>query len=248
MSDDTIIAQIKMRPEGFNLSTAEVLQLNSAKVSNAVIDAMMSTSITRSTADRRSTAEEDDNNDPLGDHDAGIYMSYRTSAGERTLVQLEPTVYSEGKSGGVFANMLTHGIAKIKYKAVVGSPNAAISTNDQNAAFYFYFEKTRASLSYSTVGTSTANQFTLVRLDVKANSRETIVMQTNDFGTETGTQDNATIPFKLTKLRRGVYKVTPRKPLAPGEYCFLTAETSGAYSTLGAAAANRLFHFGIEAH
>jgi hypothetical protein len=40
LSDDTIIAQIKRRPQPFNLSPPDLLQLKSAHVSDAVIEAM----------------------------------------------------------------------------------------------------------------------------------------------------------------------------------------------------------------
>jgi len=70
------------------------------------------------------------------------------------------------------------------------------------------------------------------------------VMSANAFGSESGTQDKAFVPFTFQKLRAGVYKVTPSAPLRPGEYCFLSAMGGGAYAP-GAAAATRLFDFSI---
>src|ERR1035438_10699596 len=46
LSDSTIIAQIKRRPQPFNLSPDDLLQLKAAHVSNSVIDAMMGAAIT----------------------------------------------------------------------------------------------------------------------------------------------------------------------------------------------------------
>jgi hypothetical protein len=69
-------------------------------------------------------------------------------------------------------------------------------------------------------------------------------MQMNAFGGQTGSQDNAIVQFTSTKLRPGVYKVTPSTPLHPGEYCFLSGQGFGGFMP-GAASANKLFDFGI---
>jgi hypothetical protein len=75
-------------------------------------------------------------------------------------------------------------------------------------------------------------------------SEKRLLSQANAFGSQSGSQDKATVQFTFTKLRPGVYKVTPNAPLQPGEYCFLSAEMGGAFAP-GAAAANKLFDFGI---
>jgi hypothetical protein len=248
LSDAVIIAQIQKRPQPFNLSPDELLQLKDARVSNNVIEAMMPPSSAPAVANpvATTTASQGDADDPLADHDAGIYMYYTTSSGKHKLVELEPTVYTQGKSNGYFATAMTYGIAKIKWRAIVRSPHSAISTVDPNAVFYFYFEEKGAGLSHSSfnASTSTPNEFTLLHFDVKKDSRETIVMQMNAFGGQTGSQDNAIVQFTSTKLRPGVYKVTPSTPLHPGEYCFLSGQGFGGFMP-GAASANKLFDFGI---
>jgi hypothetical protein len=119
--------------------------------------------------------------------------------------------------------------------------------SDRQAVFYFYFEEKGAGLSHASFGgTSTPNEFTLLKFDVKNDSRETTVMKANAFGSSSGTDDKANIAFTFEKLRPGVYKVTTKSALAPGEYCFLGAETGSAFAP-GAAQANRLFDFGVVA-
>jgi hypothetical protein len=239
LPDEVIITKIQTSKTSFDVSSAALVALNQAGVPASVIKAMMTTGSPSNIA-----APAPNPNDPTADHDAGIYMYYKTSGGKPKLIELEPTVYTQGKSGGVFKSAMTYGIAHIKWKAVVRSPHAGISTTDQDAVFYFYFEEKGAGLSHSSFGTSTPNEFTLLRFDVKKDSRETTVMQANAFGAQSGSQDNATVQFTFTKLRPGLYKVTPSGPLRPGEYCFLSASMGGAYVP-GAAAANRLFDFGI---
>ncbi len=161
------------------------------------------------------------------------------------MVMLEPTVYSQGKSGGVLASAMTYGIAKVKWKAVVEGSHANLKSSDSNMVFYFYFEEERAGLSHAAFGgTTTPNEFTLLRFDEKKNSRETVVMAANVFGSSSGTDEKANIHFSYTKLRPGVYKVTPNSPLPPGEYCFLSSAGIGTYGA-GSAGASRLFDFAV---
>lgn len=103
-----------------------------------------------------------------------------------------------------------------------------------------------AGLSHASFGgTSTPNEFTLLKFDVKSDSRETTVMKANAFGSSTGTDDKANINFDFEKVGPGVYKVKAKNPLSPGEYCFIGASTGGAIAP-GAAQANRLFDFSVQ--
>jgi hypothetical protein len=161
------------------------------------------------------------------------------------MAMLEPTVYSQGKSGGVFTSAMTYGIAKVKWKAVVRGAHANVRTSDDRAVFYFYFEEANAGLSHASFGgTTTPNEFTLIRFDEKKDTRETVVMKGNAFGSSSGTDDKANTAFTFTKIRVGVYKVVPNAPLKPGEYCFLTSSGVGTFG-VGAAGANRLYDFAI---
>ncbi len=239
LPEEVVITKIQTSKTNFDVSTPGLVALNKAGVPSNVIKAMMTPT---TTAAAPTVASDPD--DPIAEHDAGIYIFYKTSGGKRKLVELEPTVYSQGKSGGYFTSAMTYGIAKVKWKAVVRSPHAGISTVDPDAVFYFYFEEKTAGLSHSSFSTSTPNEFTLLRFDVKKQERETTVMQANAFGTQSGSQDSATIQFAFAKIRPGVYKVTPNVPLHAGEYGFLSAQTAGAFAP-GAASANKVFDFGI---
>ena len=59
------------------------------------------------------------------------------------------------------------------------------------------------------------------------------VMQANAFGSQSGTQDNASVQFTFDKIRPGVYKVKPNAPMHPGEYGFLSSQTGGAFARRG---------------
>lgn len=243
---DLIVTKIQTSQTNFDLSTDALVRLTQGGVPADVIKAMMqkSSSAAASPGAAAASSAPSDPNDPNSPHDPGIYVLY-SNGRERKMVMLEPTVYSQGKSGGVFASAMTYGIAKVKWKAVVRNAHASIRMSDPQATFYFYFEEKGAGLSHASFGgTSTPNEFTLLKFDVKKDSRETTVMKANAFGSSSGTDDKANIAFDFAKLKPGVYKVTAKAPLTSGEYCFLGAESGGAFMA-GAAQANRLFDFGV---
>lgn len=251
LSDDVIIDKIHTSDQtDFDTSIAALKALKEAKVSDAVIRAMINPKpaavpATPASGNTVTAPVNTSPNDPNAPHDAGIYM-YATSKNGLQMSMLEPTVYSQGKSGGVFKSAMTYGIAKMKWKAVVRGAHANVRSSDPKAVFYFYFEETSAGLSHASFGgTSTPNEFTLVKFEAKSDTRETVVMKANAFGSSSGTDEKATVSFTFAKLRPGVYKVVPNAPLKPGEYCFLGASGGGVYGA-GAAGANRLFDFGVS--
>jgi len=244
LSDDVVVDKIRAaEATDFDTGLPALKSLKEAKVSDTVIRAMISPH-TSTAATSISATKAGDPNDPNSQHDPGIYIHAKGRNGVQ-MIMLEPTVYSEGKSGGVFASAMTYGIKKMKWKAVVRGAHANAKSSDSSMTFYFYFEETSAGLSHASFGgTSTPNEFTLVKFEVKSDTRETVVMKANAFGASSGTDEKATTPFTFTKLRPGVYKVVPTGPLKPGEYCFLGASGGGVYGA-GAAGASRLFDFGV---
>jgi len=247
LSDDIIVDKIRLA-EGtdFDTSLPALRALKEAKVADAVIREMINPHSNLAGANN-STVTPGNPNDPEVPHDPGIYIYAKGRNGVQMSL-LEPTVYSEGKSSGLFKTAITYGIAKTKWKAVVRGAHANLKSSDAAMAFYFYFEETTAGLSHASFGgTSTPNEFTLLKFDVKSDTRETVVMKMNAFGASSGTDEKANMAFSFTKLRPGVYKAVPNQPLKPGEYCFLSSSGIGVspYGGAGAAGASRLFDFGV---
>ncbi len=244
LPEDVIIAKIQSSTTNFDLSTPALVKLNEAKVSSGIIKAMMAPKVGPAQVSGATGAASTDPNDPDAPHDAGIYL-FREKNGVKQMIPLEPTVYTAGKTGGVFKHVMTYGIAKAKWKAVVRGPHANLRTTEVKPVFYFYFEEKSAGLSHAGCGVTTSpNEFTLVKFEVKSDSRETAVMEMNAFGASSGTDEKANVAFTFTKIRPGVYRVVPVGSVAPGEYCFLSSMSMGAFGA-GAAGASRLFDFGI---
>lgn len=173
--------------------------------------------------------------------ESGIHMRATGMA----LTLLEPNSYSAGKTSGAFSSAITGGLAKARLKAVITSREASIQTSDANVEFYFVFERSKANLGTAgqdwSASLTSPNQFVLLRLEQKDKSREVTTGSVNAFGSQSGTDDKASVPFTLSRLRPGVYRVIPREPLAPGQYGFFPA-SGGGQGTAGSA---RLFDFGV---
>jgi hypothetical protein len=249
LSDELMLDKIHAaNATDFDTSLPGLKALKAANVSDTVIGVMISPN-PATPGNARSAADQDtsvntDSNDPSAPHDPGIYMYSQTGAGVKTMTMLEPTVY-QGTAAGGAAFMLTFGIAKVKAKAVIRGAHATVKTNDSNMIFYFYFEEVNPGLSYASYDVpTTPNEFTLLKFDQKSNSRETVIMTANAFGSSTGTDEKANTGFSFTKMRPGVYKVTPNAPLPPGEYCFLSPPRVRAHEA-PSGGTSRLFDFEV---
>ena len=234
-SDGVIVDKIHAaNSTNFDTSVEALKTLQAAKVSDVVMRAMINP---KPVADTATVAS--DFNDPSSPHDPGMYMYTKTRDGMK-MTLLEPTAYQGAASAGAF--MLSMGIAKAKIKAVVKGAHAEIASDDSNMAFYFYFADGTGFSSAWGVPTS-PNEFTLLKFAQKSGSRETVLATANAFGGSTET-DKKSPAFRFTKIRSGVYKVTPNAPLVPGEYCFLSPSTfvPPGYRL---EEANRLFDFAV---
>jgi hypothetical protein len=254
LSNSIIISKIRSSQNKFDVSTDQLIHLKQAKVADEVINAMVEAGNSTASAASRTGAGDigrTDPNDPLSAHEAGIYL-LREIDGKKEMVQLEPSLSTQSKSGGFFTSAMTYGIAKIKSKAVLANPNARLQIPAPRPTFYFYFEVKNSGLSnsgnvYSASSTS-PNEFVLVKMDEKKNGRELVVGQANVFGAQSGTLDKYSRAFDSEKIAPGVFKVTPRNDLQEGEYGFFYggATPIAGYGYFGAGVSPKIFDFGIE--
>jgi hypothetical protein len=249
LNPSLIVSKVRASHTAFDLSTAELVRLKRERVADEVIQAMMGSAGGSASPTPAAPAVVEEKHEPsrkLPDgitppEEPGIYL-VREADGQRQLVQVEPSVYSQSKTGGMFKSAMTYGIAKIKTKAVLASAHAKLTISEPRPVFYFNFEYRTSSLSGFGGGifgpTTSPNEFVLLKMEAKQTSREVIIMQANAFGAQSGTMDKYAQAFDYEKLAPGIYRVTPRADLAPGEYCF-------AYATQIAAGFSKVFDFGI---
>jgi len=241
LPDAVIVAKIKSSACKFDNSTDALIKLQQTGVSGAVLAAMAEGG---APAQPGAGDPPPDLNDPASPHDPGIYY-VRQNPGGRRMTNLEPSVYSGGKTSGVFTMALTHGISHAKWKAVVRGNMAALRITEARPTFYFYFEMKSGTLSYSGGwggGASSPNEFILAHMEKKTDDRELVMGQANAFGASTGTQSKDTVPFDFEKVKPGIYKVQPRSDVEPGEYCFYYGGSAQAMGATG----GKVFDFGIN--
>src|SRR5438445_5112691 len=171
LSDDVIVSKIKSSPSHFDTSIDAILKLKAAGVSDALVRAMVEST---GTAQPAASATPLNPNDPRSPHDPGIYwLGKDRSNAEVHLIPLETSVYSAGKTGGLFKAGLTYGIAKANWNAVVRGGKANVRIAEASPEFWFYFDEKQNS-SFST-GATNPNEFILAKMEAKSNERQLVV-------------------------------------------------------------------------
>src|SRR3546814_6538258 len=79
-----------------------------------------------------------DSPDPMAPHHAGIYL---LADGPARMIRIDPTVYSQTKTGGIFGYALTGGIASLSLQSVLPNATARIRANTRTPVFYRPEEK-----------------------------------------------------------------------------------------------------------
>jgi len=259
LGEALVVAAIRQaKRTAFDVSPEALMELKAAGVGETILAAMLDPAGAHTPDPRLSSTPEvavaapasppaGDPNDRRASHPPGIYIDLGETAPK--LVALEPTVFSQGKSGGMFASAMTFGLAKAKWKAIVRGARAQLRTTLQQPSFYFYFEEKGSGLSSTggfggwLAGASSPNEFVLVQMYEKSDRRELVVGEFNVFGSSAGTRSEDTVPVKIEKLAPGIYRVTPTEALGRGEFCFFYA-AGGA--TFGGGTLGKLFDFGVD--
>jgi len=241
-----IIKAIEANDTNFDVSVQALMDLKNAGVSQPIIEAMLTAEAKKKVPDAAAKPAKEpppDPNDPKSPHESGIYWLSKNGAGKR-MIRLEVSSYSQTKTKGVFATGMTMGIHKAKWKAVLPGPHAALRISEAAPEFWFYFDEKSQGLSQSSARpeASKPEEFVLARMDASSKERQLVVGQASAWGQSGGTRPGDAVPVDAQKVAPGIYKVTPTKPLAPGEYCFVPPGGAAAFGLAG----GRLFDFGID--
>jgi hypothetical protein len=251
LGDEAVIAKIKTSSNQFQLTTDDMIALKKAGVSGAVIAAMLEAS--SGAAVSANAQMSGDSPDPLVPHPSGIYLLASWAEPPKMQV-LDPTTSNQTKTGGFFGYAMTGGLASMSFKTVIPNSAARVKSTVTRPTFYFYFDQANRSLSKDgqnaiwQSGTVTSpNEFSLVRFDVKKNSREAKVGKFNIGGAKAGVMDKDRIAFSYETVVPGVFKVTPDADLPAGEYGFLYSSTTGGGVGMAGmgATTSKIFDFSI---
>lgn len=256
LGDGVIVTRIRSSTNRFDTGVDALIALRQAGVSDAVMQAMTEAAAASAAAPPLASSGASvpparapaDPNDPAASHDPGIYVLIGDSSGPRRMMMLEPTGYGQSRASRGMLSSMTLGAVTAQRKLAVNGERAAIRVRQPRPQFYFYFEQRSSTASVPGqwaayfASASSPNQFTLARFQTSRNRRELVVGESGAFYRErSGTREQDVALFDFERLGAGIYRVTPRTDLAPGEYCFFFT-TGSQYGTGG----GQLFDFGID--
>ncbi|MCW6531185.1 hypothetical protein NED98_13110 [Sphingomonas sp. MMSM20] len=241
LGDEAIVAKIRSSDGQYNLDTNDIIALKNNGVSGPVIAAMLS-----GKASGPAPAMSLDSPDPMVPHPSGVYLV----SGQK-MARIDATASNQAKTGGILGYALTGGLASMSVKASIQNPAARVRTENASPTFYFFFDESNpgtvaqsSAWQAGTAATVTApSEFTLIKLMEKKGRREARVGSVNIGGAKTGVMDSDRLSFDYQMVRPGVFKVSTKAALAPGEYGFIYSLTGGAGA--GAMTA-RIFDFGVD--
>ena len=240
LGPDTIVAKINASRGTYDTSTNALIELKRANVPDAVIAAM----VNRSKSPVMANGGMDNANpDPMAPHSPGIYLLDPRNGGQ--MHRIDATVSNQTKTSNILGYAFTYGLSSAKVKTVIPNPSARVQSVGEHPTFYFFFNQSSslASLTdFSTgfsIGASSPNEFSLVRLERKGDHREVVIGSLGFASAKSGISDKARVDFSYDDIAPGVFRVTPSMDLRPGEYGFV-------YSASGSGKSARIFDFSVN--
>lgn len=239
LGDAVIIGKIKTSKCNFDTSIDGLKQLKAAKVSDAVIQAMLATKGGGSAA---APAAAGDPNDPTTLHGAGVWI---LKDKKMTRLQSETPAGQSMGGGGAWA-MGWGGSAKSE--VILSGSKSDLQLTEPKPMFYLYLGHIQqaanagdAAMEFATA--QNPKEIALAQFTVKTtknHDERLLVTGTHNAyaGSTFGIEQKAIRVFDSEEIGDGIYKVTPKDDLAPGEYSFSAANYRGH---------GRFFTFGIQA-
>lgn len=262
LGEALIVAKINQSECQCDTSTAAIGKLKLAKVSDAIIMAMLNAAAgsadtimaergrTTTDAPRQKQAENAKVEPPTADPQAlnqitepGIYLFE-----DEKMTVIEPSVFSSTKIS-VWKSALTYGIKKSKWRAKMRGKMANLKTQSSQPVFYFVFNPEYKNSGAVMAGglwwgmpASSPAEFMMVQVKVKDASREAVLGEYSLMGGASwGARDEDIREYAFEKIRPGIYKVVPKQPLARGEYCFYYASVVASLGFAG----GKVFDFSV---
>lgn len=234
LGDGVILDKIKTSKCDFDVSLEGLKQLKDAKVSSAVIQAMITAKAPAKPAVVAAEAKPlatGDQNDPQVVHEAGVWL-YEEADGKKKMTQLE------GESFRIWSGM--SGPFGAATRAVLTGLSAKVKVTARKPVFYMYFGDSTQGI----LGSASPSQLPLAKLDVKPKTQERLLVIGSAAayaGYNSGINKKALRGINSEKVAAGIYKVTPQEDLADGEYSFCFYGSEVQVGTAG-----KMFCFGVQ--
>jgi len=225
LGDPVIIGKIKTSKCNFDTSLGGLKDLKAAKVSPAVIEAMLATK-SATTPAAAAPAVSGDVNNPLAPHPGGVWLLQEVN-GKKTMTRIEyfrPAMAN--KVGGY--NPWT-GMSHEQFVYLSGT-KAKLDLPDRRPVFYFYFvtgqQFSSQGGSFEFLNAQSPEEFMLTRFQIKDGQRQLSISKGNAWYQSRGLNKSIR-GFEAEKVADGIYKVAFKKDLANGQYAFSSANGQG---------------------
>jgi hypothetical protein len=253
LSDDLIISTINASPGIFDTSVDGIIALKAQGASDKVVSAVLlkgapaSSTASSSVSPVRQPAQ--DPNDPMSEHEPGIYMMTTNHDGSRTMVLLkQPNM--QLRPSHTIGNAMSMGMSGNRMIADLPGTRAALRASGNRPEFYIYFPQS-GTVGFAVGSENPREEFSLRKVEVKLDHREATVAEFHWVGTsnyEKPGPDKWAVSFTSEAIRAHAFRVTPSVQLSPGEYAFTEEESAAAihYQFVSTQTRANVFDFGVD--
>jgi hypothetical protein len=227
LGDAVILEKIKASKCDFDVSLAGLKELKAAKVSDVVIQTMISPK-SSTAGGAAEPAAAGDINDPNAAHELGVWL-YEEAGGQKKMTKVEGENYRIWAGAGPFGGST---------RAVLAGIKSPLQVSSSRPVFYMYFGQGGQGI----MGTMNPNEMPLAKLDLKEKTKERLLIigSVAPFaGYNSGIKRESLRAIESVNVFQGIYKVTPSEDLVEGEYAFCHTATGGL--TTG-----KMFCFGVH--
>jgi hypothetical protein len=202
-----ILAKVRQAPCGYDTSASALIALKQAGVPEPVITAMIERCAGGAAAAGGAAPS------------AGIYLADTARSGAG-LTLLRPSAQSSTKLVGNGSILFPHIL-----RLIVPWPAARLVSPGPRPVFQFQFDPASRHVGgFGEVASDAAqspSEFSLVRFRVEGGNRQVPIGRAEPYVQVTGIDPKNTLPFSVTDLGGGGFRVEMAQPLEPGEYGFV---------------------------
>lgn len=249
LSDDLIISTINNSPGKYDISADGIIALKAAGASDKVISAiLLKTEAAPPPRPLKGVQPPQDPNDPMAQHEPGIYLLMTGRDRHRRMVLLKPAG-AQLRSSNNLGNFASLGWSGKRILADIPGPHAALRTSETKPVFYIYYPPS-GTLGLTSSMDKPSEDFNLRLLEIEKDHRLTTMAQFSQRRSNMAkpNHDKWTVTFTPEMIRPYAYKIIPDAELSPGEYAF-TEESSNATASVGTVYTHtnaKVFDFGVD--
>lgn len=183
----------------------------------------------------------------------GIHLV--TNAEPRATRLLPEKLTDHRRIGNPIMGALVAGLSHLQARAVLNGARAELRLTDRRPVFLFCDppvarapRQPGTSMEYVGGGGQDVSpaSLPLVRLDAKAKQREMPLADIGAFASPKKSFSKRVIPLQVREIGPGIYEVSPKDALQPGEYAFFRENQTETSQALKSSVQDQVVEFGVD--